>query len=193
MFAFVGHAETLPDPAGSGADLYLLPRNGAVPPDSDTGYLLGERLRELPAGPAAIGLDGLLLLVDACSAGVGALQRCGAGGWDGRGHGGSLGGARGHIHRVARGGCFSASLTALLREGMPNLSSITSKPRLLLDRVVERCPQQEPPLRFAMSRGRRTGGDPGLWLARNPEATGRWALAGTAAGGHAVRLTRPTS
>ena len=189
VVAFVGHAETLPDPTGE-ADLYLMPANGVVPPDSDSGYLLGQRLRELLAGPAAVGLDGLLLLVDACHAGVGVLnvvQRA-AGLMAATGVRLELLAAT--FNRKARDGCFSGTIAQLLGEGLADLSADYIDASIVLDRITDSCPHQEEPLRFAMARGRRIAGDPGLWLARNPAAGGRWGLASTAAGGHAVELTR---
>lgn len=189
VLVFVGHAETLGD-GGGGADLYLMPVDGVVPPDSDTGYLLGQRLRELLAGLDAVGLDGLLLVVDACHAGVGAMNVAQRAATMVASSGVRLEMLTATFDRAARDGCFSRTLTDLLSRGLEEVSNDYLDAVAVVDRVAGACITQEEPLRFSLARGRRITGDPGLWLARNPEASGRWPLSGTAAGGHAVALTQ---
>jgi hypothetical protein len=58
--AFIGHAVSADN------DLYLLPWDGTEQPDSDSGYLVGQRMVELVRSYRSF--DGLLLMLDACCA-----------------------------------------------------------------------------------------------------------------------------
>lgn len=64
--AWVGHGEFAED------DFYLLPCDAGWPPDSRRAVLVAKRVQELLR--RYDGLDGLVLLVDACHAGLGARQ-----------------------------------------------------------------------------------------------------------------------
>jgi hypothetical protein len=64
FLAFVGHGEYV------GTDFYLLPYNASVPPMSDTALHLVQLITELHRQHSTV--DGLVVLLDACHAGVGA-------------------------------------------------------------------------------------------------------------------------
>lgn len=182
LLAFIGHGVAVDN------DLYLLPTNGTPEPTMYTGLLFGQSLSELVR--TANGLDGLILLVDSCQSGKGVAdlaQRASSAI--------SAGGLRVQLvtstfDQAARDGCFTRTLTRLLREGVPGLS----RDYLLADndviaRIASDCTAQEPP-RTAMFQGRWRVNDPGLFLGRNAAARDAWVLAGTAAGGQAVDLTQ---
>jgi hypothetical protein len=190
VLAFVGHAEVVEFRHG-GARLYLLPKNGRVPPDTDSGYQLGERMLDVLAGlPDIRDVDGLVFLLDACHAGLGVAQLAQDVTVVIADAGIRLQLLAATFDRKARDGCLSESLVRLLSEGLPELSSDYLDVEVAANVAASRCRQQEPPVVQTLARGRRNALDPGLFLGRNPAAAGRWALAGTGAGGHAVELTR---
>jgi hypothetical protein len=109
LLAFVGHGEHLEE------DFYLLAKDAAWPPDSSRAVLLGLRIKELLRRYS--GLDGLVLLVDACHSGLGAMQAAEA--WP---RTISRAGGRFEVltsadDREAADGCFTASLVQLMRSG----------------------------------------------------------------------------
>jgi hypothetical protein len=179
LLVFVGHAESVD------GDLYLLATDGTSPPSMDSGFLFGQRLKEL-VGQFS-GLDGLIVVVDACQSGVGVADvalRAGAGI--------AALGIRVQLvtstfDRAARDGCFTTTLTRVLREGVPGLSrDYLRADEAVLGRVAQQCKAQDQP-RAVTFQGHWPVDDPGLFLARN--TPGSWLLAGTAAGGQAVDLT----
>jgi hypothetical protein len=112
--AFVGHGERAED------DFYLLPYDASLPPDSATALFIAKRLQELLRRHDR--LDGLVLLIDTCYSGAGTLQA--ATHWPR-----TIDAAGGRFEvlsaaaadRPAFDGCFTATLTALLRTGVPKL------------------------------------------------------------------------
>ena len=180
VVAFVGHAEAVQD------RLYLLPRNGTSPPTMDSGFLLGPRLAELIGGHANI--DGLVLLVDACQSGVGVADLAVHAGMEIAETGARVQLLTATFDQAARNGCFTRTLHELLRDGLADLSSDYLLADAVAARIADACRQQEQP-RLAAFQGRWQINDPGLWLARNVRAPGRWVLADTDAGAQAVDLT----
>jgi hypothetical protein len=165
----------------SGTTFYLLPKDAAWPPDSRHAVLLATRVQELLARHG--GLDGLVLLVDACHSGLGAMQA--AEDWP---HTIAQAGGRFEVltsadDREAADGCFTAALVQLLRAGEPsrgeNLGCADAK-----ELVQQACGKQVATwLAFDGRRFTRQG-DAGLWLGRNPaRRRGLAPLAGTPAWG----------
>ncbi len=115
FIAYIGHGEKADE------DFYLLPRDAESPPDSDTAVHLTNLIKEAHKKGAG-SVDGLAVLVDACysgQAGFGAAQS-----WV-RGLGGML---RFEVltasaDRPAADGCFTRSLTELLRDGVSAVPS----------------------------------------------------------------------
>ena len=182
ILAFVGHAEAVDD------DLFLLPTDGTSPPSMDSGYWFGPRLLDLVRHHSS--LDGLIILVDACQSGKGVADLA-----QSASSAISEAGLRVQLvtstfDQAARDGCFTRTLTRLLREGVPGLSrDYLVADNDVLARIAGDCVAQEPP-RTAMFQGQWRVNDPGLFLGRNAAARDAWVLAGTAAGGQAVDLTR---
>jgi hypothetical protein len=181
LLAFVGHGEHV------GENFYLLPKDAAWPPDSRRAVLLATRIQELLARHS--GLDGLLLLVDACHSGLGAMQA--AEDWPR-----TIAQAGGRFEvltsaddREAADGCFTTTLTELLRSGESSrgesLRCADAK-----ELVQQACGEQVATwLAFDGRRFTRQG-DAGLWLGRNPaRLRGLAPLAGTPAWGQVEQLT----
>jgi hypothetical protein len=182
LLVFIGHGEAYKD------DLYLLPTNGTSPASMFTGFLFGQGLAELVR--TVSGLDGLIVLVDACQSGTGVADLAQRASAEISAAGLRVQLVTSTFDQAARDGCFTKTLTSLLRDGAPGLS----RDYLLADNevlalIAGACGAQDPP-RTAMFQGRWRVNDPGLFLGRNPAAGEAWVLAGTAAGGHAVELTR---
>jgi NTP pyrophosphatase (non-canonical NTP hydrolase) len=183
IFAFIGHAETRDDRFTR--PLYLLPRNGNPRKlNSRTGYELGNRLGDLDLGS----LDGLILILDACHAGVGVR--------DVIKHGLDLKDQvrlellAGTFLREARYGCFSESLIELMEHGAPDLSTDYLDIRHAANAAAGACREvQDPPVYIGSGFGQDIS-DPGLWVSRNMGSPGHWPLSGTAEGALAVALTR---
>jgi hypothetical protein len=148
--------------------------------------LLATRVQELLSQHS--GLDGLVLLVDACHSGLGVFQA--AEDWPR-----TIAQAGGRFevltsadHREAANACFTATLTGLLRSGQPslgeNLRCADAK-----DLIQQGCSKQVATyLAFDGRRSTRQG-DPGLWLGRNPARRAVAPLAGTPAWGQVEQLT----
>jgi hypothetical protein len=181
LLAFVGHGEHVGD------NFYLLLRDAAWPPNLRRAVLLGTRVQELLGQHS--GLNGLVLLVDACHSGLGARQA--AEDWPR-----TIAQAGGRFEmltsadeREAAEGCFTATLTELLRSGEPtrgeDLYCADAK-----DLVQQECSRQ---VAFYLAfDGRRftRQGDRGLWLGHNPGRRRAVApLAGTPAWGQVEQLT----
>jgi tetratricopeptide (TPR) repeat protein len=181
LLAFVGHGEHV------GENFYLLPRNAAWPPDSRRAVLLATRIQELLARYSA--LDGLLLLVDACHSGLGAMQA--AEDWPRiiAQAGGRFEVLTSADEREAADGCFTASLVQLLRVGEASRGE-TLRCADAKELVQQACGKQVATW-LAFDGRRFTGqGDTGLWLGRNSARRGGQApLAGTPAWGQIEQLT----
>ncbi|MGH8908212.1 MAG: tetratricopeptide repeat protein, partial [Egibacteraceae bacterium] len=179
--AWIGHGEYAED------DFYLLPADAGWPPDSQRAVLVAKRVQELLRRHDH--LDGLVLLVDACHSGLGALQA--AAQWPA-----TIAKAGGRFEvltsadeRTAADGCFTAALTELLWSGQPRLgeSLRCAEVQPLLQR---RCAGRADTVHAAFVNGRRLAeGDEGLWLARNAARRSAAPLAGTPAWGQVERLT----
>ncbi|KGM02929.1 hypothetical protein Q760_10575 [Cellulomonas cellasea DSM 20118] len=189
VLSFLGHGVSVGTDL-TGRRLYLLPRDGSPTPDTDSGYEIGRRLTEILMTEDAYGLDGLLLILDVCHAGVGILNCA---------QDAAAAAAQADVRvemlaavfdQVARQGCMTKTITRAIRHGLPALSSDFITTFEAVDTVAEACLNEEEPLRFAMARGRRISNDPSLWIARNTASAHNWSLAGTHAGGLAVELTR---
>ncbi|MGH8904507.1 MAG: tetratricopeptide repeat protein, partial [Egibacteraceae bacterium] len=180
FIAFIGHGEYAED------DFYLLPFDAGWPPDSKRAVLVAKRVQELLRRYDR--LDGLVLLVDACHSGLGALQA--AAHWPG-----AIGAAGGRFEvltsadeRAAADGCFTATLIELLRSGESNLGE-SLRCADLQPLLQSRCGGSQDTVHVAFVHGRRlVEGDEGLWLARNARRT-MAPLVGTPAWGQVERLT----
>jgi NACHT domain/Caspase domain/Tetratricopeptide repeat len=181
LLIFVGHGEHI------GENFYLLPKDAAWPPDSRQAVLLATRLQELLARHS--GLDGLVLLVDACHSGLGAFQA--AEDWPR-----TIARAGGRFEvltsaddREAADGCFTAALVQLLRSG--EISRGESLRCADAKELVQRACGRQVATWLAFDGRRFTGqGDAGLWLSRNPARRGWLApLAGTPTWGQVEQLT----
>ncbi len=179
--AWVGHGEYAEE------DFYLLPSDARWPPDSQSAVLVAKRVQELLR--RYDGLDGLVLLVDACHSGLGARQA--AAQWPG-----TIAAAGGRFEvltsadeREAADGCFTAALTELLWSGAPGLGE-SLRCADLQPLLQRRCADRQDTVHAAFVNGRRLAeGDEGLWLARNAARRSAAPLAGTRAWGQIERLT----
>jgi Tetratricopeptide repeat/NACHT domain/Caspase domain len=181
LLAFVGHGEHI------GENFYLLPKDAAWPPDSRRAVLLAARVQELLARYS--GLDGLILLVDACHSGLGAMQA--AEDWPR-----TIAQAGGRFEvltsaddREAADGCFTTTLVQLLRSGEASrgesLRCVDAK-----ELVQQPCGKQVATWLAFDGRRFTQQGDAGLWLGRNPARRhGLAPLAGTPAWGQVEQLT----
>ncbi|WP_193441297.1 caspase family protein [Actinosynnema sp. ALI-1.44] len=168
FIALVGHGEYTHD------DFYFLVSDTTLPPTSRTAFLLAQRIREL-LGQYSL-LDGLVLLLDTCHAGIAAQQAGNR--WI------QIVGQAGRRfevltasdERTAANGCFSKQLVQVLRSGHPSLGERLRCPdmKVVLSGL---CPAQTA-VHLAFD-GRReiTAGDEGLWLARNTAEAWRSSLA----------------
>jgi hypothetical protein len=181
LLAFVGHGEHV------GNNFYLLPRDAAWPPNLRRALLLATRVQELLGQHS--GLDGLVLLVDACHSGLGAVQA--AEDWPR-----TIAQAGGRFEvltsaddREAAAGCFTATLTELLRTGEPRRGEDLHCADIK-ELVQQACSKQV--ATYLAFDGRRftREGDLGLWLGHNPGRRRAVApLAGTPAWGQVEQLT----
>ncbi len=175
LLALIGHGTY------AGRDFYLLPHDGVEPPDSDTGVQLVQLVKEqhrLHPG------DGLVVLIDTCFSGVGALAA--ATYWVSE----LEGDLRFEVltaaaDRPAYDGCFTRQLVACLREGLDGIPGELLRSEHV-QRVIESlCPHQKP-------QHPTYNADEGLYLAKNVVHTRgsvgpSWA--GTAAAETIQRLT----
>ncbi|MFL6076868.1 MAG: tetratricopeptide repeat protein [Mycobacteriales bacterium] len=188
FLAYVGHGVVGDsDDAGDGTDLYLMSKEAPDPPDDDTGYLVGRRLYGLLKEHRD--LDGLVVLLDACHAGT--VVRDAGRRWV---RVVSMAGRRFEVLSssdlgVAREGCFTRTLSAVLRSGDDRFGD-RLRCEDVRQRIAASCPSQTP-WRLAFDGRRDTAeGDEGLWLARNAAPAARQSpLAGTLAYGQVMRLT----
>ncbi|MGY5308678.1 tetratricopeptide repeat protein [Nocardia gipuzkoensis] len=183
LIAFVGHGFTMNE-----EDFFLLARDSAQPLDSDVGLHLVNVVAEQLGGTQS--LDGLIVLVDACEAGAGAL---GAGSRWVR----ILEKAAGRMELLvasdqgnAYDGCFTRTLLRTFQSGLDrsgtNLLCADLTPELSIA-----CEWQTPRhLSFNGSQVRR--GDLGLWLVPN-RARLRDAVIGRPAAGLVDQLVHTVS
>lgn len=182
IFAFIGHAETAANT--NTKRLFLMPRDGKpIGPTSTTAFELGHRLGELDLG----GLDGMILILDACHAGAGIRDTIRAA-LDLKDHARLELLAGTHL-RESRNGCFSKSLINSMEHGQPEVASDYLEIRHVANVAADSCRTvQDPPVYVGSGIGKETG-DPGLWVTKNIASTTHWPLSGTAEGAWAVRLT----
>lgn len=160
LIAFVGHGEEVD------GDFYLLPFDSEHPSSSRRSYLVGQRVLELLREHSS--LDGLVLLVDACQSGVGAVQA--ADKWV---RTISKAGCRFEMltasdHRAAAKGCFTRTITKLILTGHPGLGEYL-RCEDLKAAVSNTCPGQVAQRVAYDGRVITDWTDAGLWLARNAD------------------------
>ena len=176
LLALIGHG------THAGCDFYLLPHDGVEPPDSDTGVQLVQLVKEQHRRHP--GLDGLVVLIDTCFSGVGALAA--ATYWVSE-----LEGAlrfevlTAAADRPAYDGCFTRRLVACLREGLDGIPGEYLRSEHVRRVIEGLCPHQKP-------QHPTYNADEGLYLAKNVVHARRsvgpsWA--GTAAAETIQRLT----
>lgn len=180
---FVGHGYR------EAEDFYLIASDtpGLDRIDSDTAVAIGQRIKELLRQNATI--DGVMLVLDACHSGsavtdpVPGLLRSGVT-------------ARMEVlaatreDQTASNGCFSRSITALLRRGSSSspdryLRAYDEYARLREVAPTE-CQTMPTPIHVSLSGGI----DAGLWLGHNRAADIRPALVNADASSEVARLTR---
>ncbi|WP_245193340.1 FHA domain-containing protein [Amycolatopsis alba] len=181
FLSLVGHGEYADD------DFYFLTKETSLPVDSRKSFLFAQRIKELLGRYST--LDGLVILLDTCHAGIGALQ---AGkrwlrivGEAGR----RFDLLTASDDRVAANGCFSRSLITMLRSGHTSFGEHVRCADL--KRVITGlCPAQTAVhLGFDGTR-EIIGADQGLWLALNSSPSWRRSpLAGNPAAPDIERLT----
>ena len=174
ILAYIGHGEYARE------RFYLLPRGSEVPPRADTAVNLIELIDELYTNQPDSKIDGLVVLIDACYAGVGAV-------------GATMHWAKDLAQtrrfevltatsdRPAYDGCFTRTLTACLRDGIDDEPYDYLRCEQVHRVIRDACPCQVP-------RHPTNDADRGLFLARNA-ARSRPAWAGTWAGEVIARLT----
>lgn len=181
FMALIGHGEYGSD------DFYFLTQDSAFPPSSRRSFLLAQRVKELLQEHST--LDGLVLLLDTCHAGIAAAQA--ADQWVR-----IVGRAARRFEiltasddRTAAGGCFTRSLTTVLRSGDPRLGERLRCPDMR-SVISGHCPAQTAVHLAFDGRQRTTSGDEGLWLAvNNSRAWQGSVLTGHPAAAEVERLT----
>ncbi|WP_132124102.1 tetratricopeptide repeat protein [Actinocrispum wychmicini] len=158
IIALVGHGDYVSD------DFYYLVRDTALPPSSRTAFLLAQRIRELLGLYSSV--DGLVLLLDTCHAGIAAEQA--AARWV---HIVGQAGRRFEVltasdDRVAANGCFSRQLARVLRSGHDRLGERLRCPDMKTV-LAGLCPAQTAVHLAFDGRRQIAAGDEGLWLAVN--------------------------
>jgi hypothetical protein len=155
FIAYIGHGEHVKE------NYYLLPRDAEIPPTSDTAVHLTNLIMETHQIVAGR-VDGLAVLVDACYAGFGGFSAAQA--WvselEGTLRFEMLTAA---ADRPAANGCFSRTLTRLLRDGISAVPAEHLRCVDLRSRIEKSCPNQVP-------QHPAYNPDEALWLAKN---TGR--------------------
>ncbi|WP_435832235.1 FHA domain-containing protein [Amycolatopsis japonica] len=181
FLSLVGHGEYADD------DFYFLTKDTGLPVDSRRSFLFAQRIKEL-LGRYSM-LDGLVILLDTCHAGIGARQA-------GRRWLRIVGEAGKRFDlltasddRVAANGCFSRSLVSVLRTGHAEFGERVRCADL--KRVITGlCPAQTA-VHLGFDGTREVAeADQGLWLALNSSpAWRRSPLAGNPAAPRIERLT----
>jgi hypothetical protein len=152
FIAYIGHGEHIRE------NYYLLPRDAEIPPTSDTAVHLTNLIME--THQIAVGrVGGLAVLVDACYAGLGGFSAAQA--WirklEGTLRFEMLTAA---ADRPAADGCFSRTLTRLLRDGISAVPAEHLRCVDLRTRLEKSCPNQVP-------QHPAYNPDEALWLAKN--------------------------
>ena len=180
---FLGHGHK------EGEDFYLVAADTPGPNliDSENAVPLGQRIKELLR--LYPGVDGLMLVIDACHSGamisdpVPGLLRQGL-----QARVEFLAATR--PQEVASRGCFSRSLIELLKKGSPATADAELRAYdehyRLLEVAPADCADLAPTTHMSLNGSR----DAGLWLGLNSAADLRPALAGTQMAGVVARLTR---
>jgi len=180
---FLGHGHK------EGEDFYLVAANTPGPDriDSESAIPLGQRIKELLRQYP--GIDGLMLVIDACHSGAvisdpvpGLLRQ----------------GLQARVEffaatrpeEVASRGCFSRSLTELLKRGSPHTADAQLRAYDEHDRLREVAPADCADLAPATHLSLNGSRDAGLWLGFNRAADLRPALAGTQMADVVAQLTR---
>ena len=151
ILAFIGHGTY------AGRDFYLLPCDGIDPPDSETGVQLVQWVKEQYRTHPS--LDGLVVLLDTCFSGVGAMAA--ATSWVSE-----LEGAlrfevlTAAADRPAYDGCFTRQLVACLRKGLDGVPEEYLRIEHVREFIQGLCPYQKP-------QHPSYNGDQGLYLAKN--------------------------
>ncbi|MFJ8913853.1 FHA domain-containing protein [Amycolatopsis sp. NPDC102389] len=181
FLSLVGHGEYADD------DFYFLTKDTGLPVDSRRSFLFAQRIKEL-LGRYSM-LDGLVILLDTCHAGIGARQA-------GQRWLRIVGEAGKRFDlltasddRVAANGCFSRSLVSVLRSGHAEFGERVRCADL--KRVITGlCPAQTA-VHLGFDGTREVAeADQGLWLALNSSpAWRRSPLAGNPAAPRVERLT----
>ncbi|EME62007.1 Nephrocystin-3 [Amycolatopsis decaplanina DSM 44594] len=181
FLSLVGHGEYSDD------DFYFLTKDTGLPVDSRRSFLFAQRIKELLGRHST--LDGLVILLDTCHAGIGARQA-------GRRWLRIVGEAGKRFDlltasddRVAANGCFSRSLVSVLRSGHAEFGERVRCADL--KRVITGlCPMQTA-VHLGFDGTREVAeADQGLWLALNSSpAWRRSPLAGNPAAPRIERLT----
>ncbi|MBB5857098.1 pSer/pThr/pTyr-binding forkhead associated (FHA) protein [Amycolatopsis umgeniensis] len=181
FLSLVGHGEYADD------DFYFLTKETSLPVDSRKSFLFAQRIKELLGRYST--LDGLVILLDTCHAGIGAVQA-------GRRWLRIVGEAGRRFDlltasddRVAANGCFSRSLVTVLRSGHRSFGEHVRCADL--KRVITGlCPAQTA-VHLGFDGTREViGADQGLWLALNASPAWRHSpLAGNPAAPDIERLT----
>lgn len=158
FLAYVGHGTR------SDTDFYLLPKNATIPPTMRTAVNLVQLIREEFLREAAEGgaIDGLVVLLDACSAGAGLpdVAAC----WIHRELKRSL---RFELltatgENPAYDGCFTRILIELLLDGDATNRSPNLRTQDCMTPLSHGCNRQQPRILVNSH-----GADRGLWLMRN--------------------------
>ena len=180
---FLGHGHK------EGEDFYLVAADTPCPEliNSENGVALGQRIKELLRRYP--GIDGLMLVIDACHSGAvisdpvpGLLRQ----------------GLQARVEffaatrpeEVASNGCFSRSLIELLKKGSPRTADAELRAYDEHDRLREVAPNGCADLAPAIHLSLNGSRDAGLWLGRNGAADLRPALAGTQVADAVAQLTR---
>lgn len=160
FLAYIGHAVERDD------ELFLQPFDAAPAPNDDTGVPFGrliyQAIRDNPR------VDGIVVLLDACHAGVG-IQDAGRTWVRAAGqNGGRLEVVSATSTDDAYDGAFSRAVTELIRDGDSALGG-TIRCADARQRAEQRCFPRQRPWWLGFTAGRATEhGDEGLWLGRNP-------------------------
>jgi Tetratricopeptide repeat/AAA ATPase domain len=151
LIAFIGHGHR------RGNDFYLLPKDAGERIGSETAVHIVQQIKELYGDYSNI--DGLVLLLDTCYSGVAAASAASA--W--------IAELEGELRfeiltatadRRAAEGCFTRSLTEIIRNGLADVLGNTLRCEVLRKELEQRCPNQVPQHPTYNT-------DPGLYIARN--------------------------
>ena len=152
FLVFIGHGEY------AGEDFYLLPKDASMPPRAHSAIHLVQSIKELHREYSYV--DGLVVLLDACYAGVAAEAAAAAWVRELKGTLRFVIFSAVGADRPAADGCFSRSLTSVIRDGLPDVPSEYLHCERVKPVVEKLCPKQRPSLPT-------WDYDEGLYLAKN--------------------------